>query len=292
MVVEHRAHPRVAGLRRREPLAAPDESRGEPCRPRAPCTRLRRSHGLHVLGAGWRRRDRLCLRLSVARRAARRSRPVLGEGVPIRPRCAVADGRHRLALERLAVRAAALRVGLLLRSTSASGDEHGREDRCCCERADEVETEAARPDFVDEHEERGREHERHDTASATNAARRKPWPTSPVARHRSSSDQYASSAAKSRLKAITGTETSSGASSMASSTAYVPPTSATASGTSGDQPRTIAATRARNATIAMRAPACSKAPSPRARGTAATARRQTTLPIAVTTRVLPAVRNA
>ena len=69
VVVEHRAHPRVAGLRAGEQLAARDEPRGEPRRSRAACARLRRTDGLHVLGARRRRRrGRLRLRLSVARR--------------------------------------------------------------------------------------------------------------------------------------------------------------------------------------------------------------------------------
>ena len=55
-----------------------------------------------------------------------------------------------MALERLAVRAAPLRAGSRL---SANCYEHGREDRCCCERADEVESEATRAHRVDEDEE-------------------------------------------------------------------------------------------------------------------------------------------
>ena len=78
----------------------------------------------------------------------------------------------------------------------------------------------ARAHRVDEDEERRRPRRapRHPERDERGTA--EPWPASPGARHRSSSDQYASSAAKSRPAAITGTETSSGASSIASSAAY------------------------------------------------------------------------
>ena len=113
---------------------------------------------------------------------ARCSRPVLGAGVPLRPRCAAAGGRRGLALERLAVRAAALRAGSRL---SASGDKHNREDRRCCERAEQVESEAARAHRVDEDEEaagnddRGHTAERDERGTAQ-ALADVPWRPTPL----------------------------------------------------------------------------------------------------------------
>ena len=127
VVVEHRAHPRVARIRAGQSLAARDEPRGEPRRSRAPRARLRRTDGLHVHGA---RRQRRRGRLPTSiRRETASTTPTFSRGCAHRvpTRSATQGGHCRLAARTgLAVRAAALRA--VARLTLAAGDEDDRGD--------------------------------------------------------------------------------------------------------------------------------------------------------------------
>ena len=165
------------------------DPRGEPRRSRAACARLRGADGLHVHGARLRRRrDRLRLRLSGARRGPRRPCAVVGARVARRARPSAQAGRRRLAGD-------------------GPGHSSGRSTRRCSADAPRATTSTvASTVTAASAPSRSRASPRARTAStsasriaetknaptpssATTAARRRPSPASPSQRVRSSSDQ-------------------------------------------------------------------------------------------------------
>ena len=184
--------------------------------------------GLHVLGArSGRRRDRLRLRLSgrATTRTMLASSPGCGRPAPSSMRrCGRPSPVGSRAPGRSSGRSTSrCSAELDCHCEVAPSEQRRRQHRDGRERAEQVEREAARR--APRRRGRGAPPATTNAAappSATSAARRRPSPASPGARHALVERPVRELGGDEQAAAITGAETSSGASSMASSTAYVP----------------------------------------------------------------------